>query len=153
VPITVRLEALERTQTCTLLPLPPVPSFDHETLMRELHAALMSHIIASWAESIDYELLISPRLSCKISEYVSCHPSGVLPPHPAPCHIYVDDAYVPLHPMFVAAAIIYTVVVDKHHCDLAIMWPMTSKPSVPLPSTIRTLIGQGSGLPMPQPRI
>jgi len=69
-PITARLEALERTRTRSPLPPPQVPSFDHEALVRELHAALVPHIVASRAEPIDYELL-TEQLSQAVKPHIS----------------------------------------------------------------------------------
>ena len=69
-PITARLEALERTRTRTPLPPPQAPLFDHEALVRELHAALVPHIVASRAEPIDYELL-TEQLSQAVKPHIS----------------------------------------------------------------------------------
>ena len=69
-PITAHLEALERTRTRTLLPPPQVASLDHEVLVRELHAALVPHIVALRAEPIDYELL-TEQLSQAVKPHIS----------------------------------------------------------------------------------
>jgi len=69
-PITARLEALERTRTRTPLPPPQVASFDHEALVRELHAALVPHIAALRTEPIDYELLTG-QLSQAVKPHIS----------------------------------------------------------------------------------
>jgi hypothetical protein len=68
-PITARLEALERTRTRTPLP-PQAPTVDHEALVRELHAVLVPHIVATRAEPIDYELL-TEQLSQAVKPHIS----------------------------------------------------------------------------------
>ena len=69
-PITARLEALERTRTRTPLPVSQVTTFDHEALVRELHAALVPHIVAMRAEPVDYELL-TEQLSQAVKPHIS----------------------------------------------------------------------------------
>ena len=70
-PITARLEALERTRTRTPLPVPAqVATVDHEALVRELHAVLVPHIMATRAEPIDYELL-TEQLSQAVKPHIS----------------------------------------------------------------------------------
>lgn len=68
-PITARLEALERTRTRTPLP-PQAPTVDHEALVRELHAVLVPHIVATRAEPVDYELL-TEQLSQAVKPHIS----------------------------------------------------------------------------------
>jgi hypothetical protein len=68
--ITARLEALEQTWTRTPLPVSQVAAFDHDALVRELHATLMPHIVAMRAEPVEYELLME-QLSQAVKPHIS----------------------------------------------------------------------------------
>jgi len=68
-PITVRLEALERTRPRTPLP-PPATTIDREALVHELRTVLVPHISALRSEPIDYELL-TEQLSQAVKPHIS----------------------------------------------------------------------------------
>ncbi|KAF8257860.1 hypothetical protein EI94DRAFT_1692001 [Lactarius quietus] len=69
-PISERLDALERFRPRTPLPPPQATPVDHEALVRDLRAGLVSHIAATRAEPIDYDVL-TEQLSQAVKPHIS----------------------------------------------------------------------------------